>query len=450
VLLIVPLRALVTALVLVVVALAPAWPVDEVLMLTPAIAVQFAMDHQESIGMAHADALSAQAGVRESRADGLPDVAAGFSYDRNWLLPTILFNNTAAKIGSDNELLGQVRFNQPLYTGGLVSGSLQSARARVVVAREAERQLRQTISAQVETILYDCLLAKELARVQQLSLQRARANRSQVNALRKAGRATRFEWIRAAVQVTTAESDSIESANDLALARIDLKDAIGMDLAQSIAIDDGFRSTSVLPLDKGAQILVQEALKNRPERLHLAALADGHKGEERVARAGKRPRLDLVALGQVQFEDDSFAQFTEGDEWRRSWSTGLALQIPLFDGMRSGARVAQARQARRRVQLQAEQLDRAIRREVYRAWMDVDEASQRLHARQGSVEQSQLGLEDAVARYRTGAGTQLEVLDAELTLQQADSEHARARRDKAVALVELERSVGVLGENGDD
>ena len=68
---IVPLRALVTALVLVVVALAPAWPVDEVLMLTPAIAVQFAMDHQESIGMAHADALSAQAGVRESRADGL-------------------------------------------------------------------------------------------------------------------------------------------------------------------------------------------------------------------------------------------------------------------------------------------------------------------------------------------------------------------------------------------
>ena len=79
--------------------------------------------------------------------------------------------------------------------------------------------------------------------------------------------------------------------------------------------------------------------------------------------------------------------------------------------------------------------------------MDVSEAAQRLQARQGSVEQAQLGLEDAELRYRTGAGTQLEVLDAHLSLLQAESEHARARRDQAVSLVELERAVGILGED---
>ncbi len=429
----------------------PCWATDDgSLTLTPGIAVSLAMEHNESIRMAHSDVAAASARVRESRAEGLPDVAARFDYTRNWLLPSILFNDTAVKIGSDNELSGLLRLSQPLYTGGLVQGSLLAARSRVAVGRETERQLRHSIAAQVETILYDCLLAAELARVRRLALERARSNQHQVHALRQAGRATRFEWTRAGVQVAAAQSDSIESANDLALSIIDLKEAIGLDLSHSIAVGAGFRDTTHLSLVEGVEGLVQAALRQRPERQQLQSLSQGHEGEERVARSGMRPRLDLVAVGQMQFQEDSFSGVGDGDDWRRSWSTGLTIEVPLFDGMRSRARVAQAQEARRRVQLDAERLDRAIEREVRRAWMDVDEAGQRLHARQGSVEQSRLGLDDAEARYRTGAGTQLEVLDAQLSLLQAESEHARALRDRAVALVELERAVGVLGENGSD
>lgn len=431
-------------------AVAPGWAADEPLALTPAIAVQLAMEHNETIGMARSDATAARAFVRESRADGLPDVAASFDYTRNWLLSTIFFNDNAVRIGSDNELLGRLRFNQPLYTGGQVNGSMLSARSRVTAAHEIERQLRQTITAQVETQFYDYLLAAELARVRQLALRRARSNQRQVNALRQAGRANRFEWTRAAVQVSTAESDSIESANDLALAIIDLKDIIGLELSRPVTMGSGFRDTSIRPAGQTVDELVQEALRRRPERLQLLALSKRFEGDEGVARAGTRPRLDLVAAGQMNFQDDAFSSVSDSDRWRRSWSTGLALSVPLFDGMRSRARVSQAQEARRRVQLQAEQLDRTIEREVRRAWMDVAETVQRLHARQGSVGQARLGLDDAEARYRTGAGTQLEVLDAQLSLSQAESEHARVLRDQSVALVELERAVGVLGEDAGD
>jgi len=416
-------------------AVAPGWAADEPLALTPAIAVQLAMEHNETIGMARSDATAARAFVRESRADGLPDVAASFDYTRNWLLSTIFFNDNAVRIGSDNELLGRLRFNQPLYTGGQVKGSMLSARSRVTAAHEIERQLRQTITAQVETQFYDYLLAAELARVRQLALRRARSNQRQVNALRQAGRANRFEWTRAAVQVSTAESDSIESANDLALAIIDLKDIIGLELSRPVTMGSGFRDTSIRPAGQTVDELVQEALRRRPERLQLLALSKGFEGDEGVARAGTRPRLDLVAVGQMNLQDDSFSSVSG---------------VPLFDGMRSRARVSQAQEARRRVQLQAEQLDRTIEREVRRAWMDVAETVQRLQARQGSVGQARLGLDDAEARYRTGAGTQLEVLDAQLSLSQAESEHARVLRDQSVALVELERAVGVLGEDVGD
>lgn len=427
------------------------WAADgEPLTLTAAVSVQLAMEHNETIGMARSDATAARAHVRETRADGLPDLAGSLDYTHNWLLSTIYFDNNPVKFGSDNELLGLLRLRQPLYTGGQVSGSMQSARSRVTAAHQVERQLRQTITAQVETLFYDYLLAAELARVRQLALQRARSNQRQVNALRRAGRANRFEWTRAGVQVSAAESDSIESANDLALAIIDLKDIIGLDLSRPVTMGTGFRDTSIRPAGQTVDELVQEALRRRPERLQLLALSKQYEGDERVARAGARPRLDLVAVGQVNLQDDAFSSVTDGDKWRRSWSTGLALSVPIFDGMRSRARVSQAQEARRRVQLQAEQLDRAIEREVRRAWMDVNETGQRLQARQGSVGQARLGLDDAEARYRAGAGTQLEVLDAQLSLLQAESEYARVRRDQSVALVDLERAVGVLGEDAGD
>ena len=423
----------------------------EPIVLTPATAVQLAMVRNESLAMARSDATAAHAHVRESRADGLPDVSARVDYTRNWLLPTIRFNDADVKIGSDNEIAGQLRLNQPLYTGGLVHGATQSARSREAAANEGERQLRQAITAQVETALYDYLLAAEILRVQALALQRARSNQRQVSALREAGRVTRFEWTRAGVQVATAESDSIESAHDLALAGLNVKDVVGVELSQEISVQASFRESSGLidGLASGHSVeqVIQQALQRRPERRQLQALAEAYVGDERVAGAGTRPRLDLVAVGQMQFQDDAFTGVGDADEWRRNWSTGLLLQVPLFDGMRTRARVAQAREARRRIQLEAERLDRAIEREVFRAWMDVSAAGQRLLARQGSVEQARLGQEDADARYRSGAGTQLEVLDAQVTLVTAESEYARARRDQSVALVALERAVGFLGED---
>ena len=51
----------------------------------------------------------------------------------------------------------------------------------------------------------------------------------------------------------------------------------------------------------------------------------------------------------------------------------------------------------------------------------------------------------AESRYQGGVGTQLEVIDGQLTLQRAQAELARAQRDFAVAIVYLERSTGILG-----
>ena len=62
-----------------------------------------------------------------------------------------------------------------------------------------------------------------------------------------------------------------------------------------------------------------------------------------------------------------------------------------------------------------------------------------------SVIQAEKGLEIAESRYRSGAGTQLEVLNAQLVLVQSRTGIALAKRDRAQSLILLEFAVGTLG-----
>ena len=182
-----------------------------------------------------------------------------------------------------------------------------------------------------------------------------------------------------------------------------------------------------------------------PEALQLAQLIRARERQIQVEKAEGRPKVDLVVDGQMQYQEDDL-DLSDPDQWQRSWSTGVRVRVPIFDGKRSGARTAQAREETVRLGYERRQLVRGIEREITEASMDWQESLAREGANLGTVQQSTAGLGIAQSRYEAGAGTQLEILDAQLLLVQAESDLAVARRDRATAIVELERAVGILGE----
>ena len=416
---------------------------SEVLELTPDKGVQLAME-SERLMMARSESAKAEEKVREARAEGMPKLDASIDYTRNWLLPTVTFDNNTFRIGNDNNAAGELKLTQPLYRGGGVRARLKAARLSVARATEMERAVRQRVMAEVETGFYDFLLAVELARVSELVLARARSNLTQVTALNEAGRASEYDLMRAEVRVSAVRSDSIRASNDLDLEKIRLKDAVGIDLDREIRVVAAFREQTVLDVADREGLLALGAAR-RPERRQLEQLSAIEEREIQIEKAEGRPSVDLVVDGRMQYQNDEF-KISDSDEWRRSWSTRVKAEVPLFDGMRKGARVAQVREELRRLQYEAEKLDRSIELEIREAWLDLQEAEERIEARRGTVGQAARGLEIAESRYGSGAGTQLEILDAQLTLVEAETELAKARRDRAVSIVKLELSVGVLGE----
>ena len=417
----------------------------DILVLTPADGVRLALQKNESMLIARAEAGKSKERVRQARADGLPTLTAAVDYRRNWLLPTFVFDDNTFKIGSDNNVQGTVDLKQPIYSGGRIGAEVEAARHDVAYLEEVQRSTRQNVTAQVEGAFYDYLLARELDRLSHLVLQRARSNLAQVAALRRTGRAAEYDLLRAQVEVSTVESDSLRLSNDLEKAGMHIKDILGVDLGREIVIEAEFRVATALDVDS-IESLLKTGVERRPESRQIDQLIARSQRQVSVAKAAGRPTIDLVAGGQMQFQSDKL-NVSDGDEWVRSWSTGVRFQVPIFDGMRSSAGTAHAKIEVRRLELERERLRRTVQREIRQSWLDLNEASQRVGARRRTVDQATKGLQVAESRYAGGLGTQLEILDAQVLLAEAETGFATARRDRAQVLVDLERSTGVLGES---
>ena len=116
------------------------------------------------------------------------------------------------------------------------------------------------------------------------------------------------------------------------------------------------------------------------------------------------------------------------------WSAAVNVKVPLFDGWRTAGRVAQARAQRNTVTQQIAALENQVRLDVQSAWDALALANRTIQAAELNVTQARRASEMTEANYKLGAATQLDVIDAQQALRQAENirnqslyTHANAR-----------------------
>ena len=134
----------------------------------------------------------------------------------------------------------------------------------------------------------------------------------------------------------------------------------------------------------------------------------------KINGAGDRPRLDLQAaygLKDLTIMDQS----SRG----KTWSAGLVLSFPFFDGWKTRAQVAQARSDVRTSELAEAQLRDSIALEVRVAVDAAARSAEIVRALAGTVAQAEKLFGMAEVGYEYGVKTKLEVDDAQLNLRSA-------------------------------
>src|SRR5512141_2072681 len=370
----------------------------------------------------------------EERAAALPQFLATAEALRAWDESQFLFGAPPAI----NRYAAKVGVSQPLYSSGAVAAGIRAAGKGLATADDRLRIARHAVLRDVSSAFHDILLGRELNRI--AVEDRAQKARHLDEARKKyaAGTATDYDILAAEVALRNTEPAVVRTENSIRTVRERLRFLLGRERSEVDAKGD--LSVEVVDPPEYGKALAT-AVEHRPELFDLRHRQGGAQELLVIARTGNRPRLDVRgALGWQEID------FGVVDLTGKTWSAGVFASWPLFDGLRTRGRVAQAGSDVRTLRIEEVQLIDAIALEVRDAVNAVREAGEIVNALSGTVDQADRLVTLAEKGYEYGVKTRLEVDDAQLNLSRALGNLARSRREYLVAGALLRYAMGTLGD----
>ncbi|GAB4242460.1 MAG: TolC family protein [Candidatus Methylacidiphilales bacterium] len=330
-----------------------------------------------------------------------------------------------------------VRITQLLYNGGAVGAAVDIAR---LSEQNAFLQLDATIDATVFLVreaFYNVLLTRSLIEVREANVKLLEEELANQQRRLNAGTVTRFNVLRAEVELANAKPPLIRARNLQRIALINLAQLLSIDYPPH-AQEPPFRVVGDLayqPSDFKLEDILHQAALRRPEIRLADQQIDIGRRQLVVDRSGALPRIS--AFGGYDFISDR--NKNNFDAANQGWTVGLQGQWNVFDGFRTEGKLAQTRAQIRSAELDAEQTRRDIHAEVRQAYFDWVEAKELILSQRKNVEQATEALRLANSRFDVGAATQLDVLQANVALTDARTNELEARFDYNLAVARLER-----------
>jgi TolC family type I secretion outer membrane protein len=377
--------------------------------------------------------------VTQAGSPYLPQVQASTGYAENRSLGGAL-GESATKSYTTT-----LSVNQVIYDFGKTGGGLDAARSGVQSAEWDADRVKQEVVLNVKQAYYALLQANKLLTVAQQTLDQTDGHLRQAEAFFRAGSKPRFDVTRAEVDVNTARLGLINAKNDVRLRTIALYNAMGIDPAGDIAIEDIFiQPAAVSSLDQ----VQREALEGRSDLLKTAA--DIHAAQARIRAAESNYLPTLSANGSYNWahgttETTLPAGSGLGElhgDIRNSWNAGVLLSMPLFEGGLTKGKVSEARANLRALEAQRDGLRQSILLEVNQAYADLDNAAARISVMESSRLKAKENLDLAEGRYQAGVGPSLEVTDAQVAYIRAETDHVQALYDYQLAASRLMKAMG--------
>ncbi len=334
--------------------------------------------------------------------------------------------------------------SQPLLRGfGSTINRAALQRARLGLER-AGLDFRSTvldIVRNVEGAYYNLAFAREQLQVREFSLAVARDLLEENEAKRETGVATDLDVLQAQVGVANANrnvllaqqavKDREDALKDL-ISQFELDRPVGqVQLGDVVEPEVSFADSYRLARD------------NRPDYASAALAVEQLRIDERTARNGRKPSLNLDAGVGLNSNEGNATDATSNlwDAEGYAWQLGLSLNVP-WGFREEKARHAQAVAALGREEMRLKQIDQNIIVDVRAAIRSVETSAESFRISQLATNLSQQQFDLEKARFDAGLSTFRRVQEAQEDLDTARVNELQAAVNLRIALAELARLEG--------
>ena len=347
-------------------------------------------------------------------------------------------NTTAAQSATARRCDGQLNGSMTLLNLQQSASYNSAKRAAAAADGDAESTLQFALAdaaacsyTELRNQTRDVVLAANVARAQELLTL---AQNQLV-----AGTVTRIDVTRAEAQLAQARLAQLQNQTTSKQGVQSLLLALDYDALQSLAL----KPTNIAPqtTKSSAAVLASRELVTTN---YFARRADWRRAQHSLEqavldeKAARYERAPSVALTGSYGKAAAYLDTNKEDEW----STGVALSVPVFDGLRSNADRRSALSRRRVQEIKLHALENQIKAEIDFAEADANSRNQQIEVARQNLRLAEDQLQLARQRYQQGVADNQEVIDAQNQLALANDNAIEAQYRYNLSRVELARARG--------
>jgi outer membrane protein TolC len=415
--------------------------------LTADRAVQIALQHSTLAVNAEADVIAARSVVQGSYSGILPrfslDVSrSGSKTEGNTgtrLFGTVVTGSTTPNDVTSYSTTPQLSGTWSVLDLSALKGA-SAARKGVKAAELRRTSTRQDLAFSTRRQFNLVVTTIKLAEVAVGALHLARDDERRVRALYEVGSVSKSDVLRAQLRTAQGQLDSLTTRQAIINQRILLAELMGVAELEMGDLDT-LLTAEIQTFDEAA--LLQEAANARPDLKAAEIEWQSAKGSLRSAQFLRLPYIAVSGQAQYQpkssFKQQVHGQIPDGaggtlvdpvfngrSESDRVYGGQVSLNWDLFTGFATESRISAAKA---RV-LRAEEARAALRRnladEVHQALLAYNEAAERHQVAKSAIESATETVKLTQQKYNVGSATILDLIDAQVVLQRAQSEEVLA------------------------
>lgn len=366
----------------------------------------------------------------------IPTITLTSQYYQAFKKPIFNIFGQNYEIGTDNSMTHTISVTEPVpFLGTPVFSGIKIAEYYSHLQNENVSSVEGKVKNQVKKSYYNVLFMREVVNVNNQSLQNSVDNLTVVEARYRNGVNTEFDYLRAKVKVESTRPAVSQSENNLAISKKLFKNAIGLKSDEEVDVTGILTYDSTEIMGSTDDILRKIAENNVAIRqLNISRLINQELVN--VDNAGYFPKF--YVFGQYQFaaNENNDKPFLN---WRyfNIFNAGIGMTWEL-NFIRNSYRKTQSEIEVRKTEESIADIKQKLKISGQNIISQMDDARKRIKSNLETVRMAERGLELANISFKNGVLNQIDVLDAQLTLNQTKLAYLQSVYDYLSAKADLE------------
>lgn len=411
--------------------------------------IELGLKNSKELRLSQSKLKAADAKLTEAGSQLLPQLRFAAGYTRLSDVPPFQVQIPGAPfpIKISDVILDNYNFRlslqQPVFTGFRLSSLRTAADLNTKAAETDYSKDINEASFKIQSAFWQYYKARQLLYLLNENLLQNQKHLEDTKNNLQNGLVTQNDVLKLEVQLSNTSLQQIEAQNNLDIAKAAFNHALGLPLNTQTEIDvqaiSNEESTAKLVSYK-IEDIIKEAKDTRGELKSLQFRSEASRKAVSAARSGWYPLLFLNA--NYYYNNPNARYQPPVAQFKDTWDVGISLSWEIWNWGYTSSQSRQAEETALQTETSLAQLTEAVELEVYASYLTYHRAAEKITVSKQTIDQAKENYRIINDKYNVQLVTSTDLIDAETSVLQAETNYNTALVDFEIAKIRLDKSIG--------